>query len=161
MAIRRNSTRKMDALGSATEQIKRLVAQHGWAVLSVQASHDFPQFSYTVGLATKKLPELIVFGLDAESSKSCLNRVASRLVGGNIISNGDRLDSIIPVYPVAIRELSAPEAAKNLKAAKLFAGQWPLKAFQICWPDPAGCFPWESGYDTLWLQLQPMLGARH
>jgi hypothetical protein len=86
------------------------------------------------------------------------NRIAARLVAGDPISNGDRLENIIPVYAMAIGELSPAESAENLKAANLFAGQQPLKAFQVCWPDPSGYFPWEPGYDTAWLQLQPMLG---
>jgi hypothetical protein len=143
----------------AVEKIKALIAQHGWTVLSFEKGKAFPQYSYTVGLARKGVPELIMLGLDADTSRAALNRLAQKLIAGDQVANGDRLDQIISVYAVVPRELSSAIAAKHMKFAKLFAQNQPWKALQVYWPDPSGIFPWEADYDKTWLKLQPNLGS--
>jgi hypothetical protein len=143
------------------ERIKVLIAQHGWTVLGIERSTSFPQYSYTVGLVEKGMPELIMVGLDSESSRVALNRLATRLLGGEVLLAGAQLRDIIPLFPVEVRELSVAVASKNLRFSGLFAKNRPWRAFQVFWPDPAGLFPWDENFDTQWLQLQPVLDQQN
>jgi hypothetical protein len=145
------------AVAREVEQIQSLIARHGWTVLSRERQANFPAFSYTVGLVDKGLPELVILGLDMDSSREALNRLANRMVAGEQLADGARLKEIIPLFPVEVRALSKPTAEKYLRYANLFAKRRPWNAFQVFWPDPAGYFPSDEFFDRQWLKLQPVL----
>lgn len=139
--------------GSVRAKLADIIAEHGWALLSVLAGENSPRFTYTVGLAGKGLPELIIFGLDQTSARPVLNDLARRLVEGLALSTGDRLVKIATMHLVAV-ELSDNDVQENLRLAAVFADHF--TAFQMVWPDQNGKFPWESGYDSKWLAIQPV-----
>jgi hypothetical protein len=157
MAANKQHAKAQAEITQVVEGIKRLIHQHGWTVISMERGKTFPEYSYTVGLVDKGLPELIMIGLDSETSRISLNRLANRMLVGEALSEGLRLKDIIPLFPVEVRELSALVAAKNLRFANLFVKKRAWRAFQVFWPDPAGNFPWDEDFDRQWFQLQPVL----
>lgn len=144
-------------LQNTVDQIRELIAAHGWAVLSQEREGVNPPFSYTVGLAAKDLPELILVGLEPAIARSALNRTASRLAAGEKLRNGQPLLEIIAGMSVIPRSVPPDVAERMMRFTHLLAMNKPWSAIQIVWPDPAGRFPGDPQYDTGWLSLQPML----
>lgn len=144
-------------LQNTVDQIRGLIAAHGWAVLSQPREGASPPFSYTVGLAAKDLPELIMVGLEPDIARSALNRAASRLAAGEALRYGQPLLEIIAGMSVVPRAVPPDVAERMMRFTHLLAMKKPWSAIQIVWSDPAGRFPGEAQYDTGWLSLQPML----
>lgn len=146
------------------KQIEQLVATHGWAVQGVFAdpAEGVPTFSYTVGLyRTHKHPELVVFGVPPEIAKTILNRVAFRFAkDGEVIVPGARYDEILEKFPVVFVTAGQDGVASHLYAYEWFyKGQTP-PVLQMVWPDTAGRFPWEEGFDHRFDTAQMLLGER-
>lgn len=144
-------------LQKTVDDIKKFVLKFGWTVLAKERTGLFPQLSYTVGLAAKGLPELILVGLEPVSARSALNRVAERLLAGTPLVDGEGLAEITPNFTVVPKKLSSTVAQRYMQFAHLFAADRSWTAYQVVWPDPSGQFPWDARYDTRWLRTQPML----
>lgn len=144
-------------LQKTVDEVRTLIAAHGWAVLSQERVGANPPFSYTVGLAAKGIPELIMVGLEPATARSALNRIANRLAAGESLMCGQPLLEIIPGMAVVPRSVPPDVAEKMMRFTHLLAMSKPWSASQIVWPDPAGRFPGDADYETRWLSIQPML----
>lgn len=141
--------------------MEALIAEYGMAVNPVMPSGDAPPFAYSVGQQPKGLPELIVFGLPPQVAGAMLytlaghieaEHAAGRAVGAGFI--------VVPDVPVRTALLEVPAAAASEYATvahERSAGQ--ATYLQVVWPDEAGVFPWEPGYDGELRQYQRMLGS--
>ncbi|GAB3760237.1 DUF4262 domain-containing protein [Microlunatus parietis] len=128
----------------------------GWSVVAVEPDIGDPEpgFAYTVGLTTAGHPELAIFGLPARLAQSLLNQVAERLVGGESIRPGDRLERVIgnglTLTAVDMTDLS------ELGVVTAVYGHAD-RALQLVWPDPEGRMPWQRGY-SMTPEAQPLFG---
>ncbi|MFC7619166.1 DUF4262 domain-containing protein [Microlunatus sp. GCM10028923] len=128
----------------------------GWSVVAVEPDpgDSGPGFAYTVGLTTTGNPELAIFGLPARLAQSLLNQVAERLLGGEIIRPGDRLERVIgnglTVTAVDMTDLS------ELGVVAAVYGHAD-RALQLVWPDPDGRMPWQPDY-SMAPEAQPLFG---
>lgn len=109
---------------------------------------------YTVGLAEKGLPELIVFGLPTETAAAFVRNAVDILRSGS-------LEYDIPTEKVTQGHVvfkKVPPAATDgfLNMASNRAGHL-VEAIQIIWPDPEGLFPWEAGFQESMRFMQPEL----
>lgn len=81
-----------------TAGLAGMIEKFGWGVVAVGTGRcDVPgccggdvndPFAYTVGLHAKRLPDLIVRGLDALTPHHVLNDVARQLIGGGVVRAG-------------------------------------------------------------------------
>ena len=149
-----------DDILTSVQAIEALIAKHGWAVIHRAPTPGQPARSYTVGLAGKQLPELVVFGLDQREALEVLNRIAERLRAGEDIGDKARLDEVLPYRPVLLRELTLAAAAPEMGAARMFAKNKPWRALQVFWPDAEGRFPGEKDCGRECGMAQPRLGTR-
>jgi hypothetical protein len=153
------SERKWRALAQVRRKLEALVREHGFAVVSVGAAPDAPEFTYTVGLADEHLPELLVIGLPAQVAHPVLNVLATRLRRERALPLEQPLGDVFAGMAAVLQEAPYARCAPYVRvAAERQHG--PIRVLQLIWPDQAGRFPWETGYDMRFLAAQPLL-ARH
>ncbi len=121
------------------------IAAHGWTVIGVFSTPEDPgpSFAYTVGLSGKGLPELAIYGLQAQIAHSVLNEVARRMVeSGSALQSGERIEGVladdVPLVAVAMTDATDLNLVRELYGAV-------AAAVQVVWPDGAGVLPWEDG----------------
>jgi len=60
------------------DSLRDTIADHGWVVQFVESEQR--PFAYTIGLHEKGLPELLVTGMQAQTSARLLNSIAHQIV---------------------------------------------------------------------------------
>lgn len=136
----------------------QMIARHGWMVQAVFADPPSgqPGFAYTVGLAAKGLPELVVFALPQEYAMVILNQLAMRLTKGETVPRNHRMSDLMGGADALLLP-AARERADEFMFQALY--RYPdYQAVQVVWTDPAKKFPWEPGYQARYIPLQPLLG---
>ena len=141
--------------------LEALIAQYGMAVYPVMPPGDAPPFAYSVGQQAKGLPELIVFGLPPQVAGAMLYTLAGHMeterAAGRPVGEGFVMVPDIPVR-TALLPVTVAAASKYAEVAhERSKGQ--ASYLQVVWPDEAGVFPWEPGYDGKLHQYQHMLGS--
>jgi hypothetical protein len=137
------------------DEVRRLIELHGWEIIAVPGAGGLAPFAYTVGLAARGVPELVVTCLPADASAALLNEVAPRALRiepepGELLL----LDSGAMLEAVAL-----PVPGAHLLVAASLVGP-SLEALQLVWPDDRGRYPWERGHRG-GRGGQPVLGPRN
>jgi hypothetical protein len=142
------------------EKLRPLIEKHGHAVQAVAGRSeiyakssdliaDDELFAYTVGLADRDLPEvLLIAPLAPRMQFDLLNTVAAGLKEGSIAGPGD-YPNIIERFTIRLREISVPVFREYAFFAFAWAetkGRTVANALQFRLPDEHGRFPDESGY---------------
>jgi hypothetical protein len=108
---------------------------------------DEPAFGYTIGLFGLGHPELVVVGRGARDTHALLDAGAAEVVRGRSLVAGELVE--------VAREQLVVEECPNPGAVLLGANRWyqrpaeySVPAYQLTWASPAGCFPWDPGWDA-------------
>lgn len=117
------------------------------------AARNLP-YAYTVGLTPSGRPELIVVNLSFSMMQVILSEMAVRTRAGDGLSPGDRHSRIVQDYDLAVVGPADDDSYPVHIARAVYPGAGP--PVQVVWPDAAGRFPWQAGYDMN--QRQPLLG---
>ncbi len=147
-----------------SEYDKRVLAditKIGWHHIHVQSEKEEPPFAYSLGFyANYSQPEVIVFGLPAQTAQQLLNIVAIRFAGAKKpYETFKAYDDIAEGMRIAF----IPVARRHYPSYLGYAG-WFYKSvrtdfptIQMVWPDKQGRLPWEPGYDKSFSKFQPLL----
>ena len=140
------------------QHMQALIAQYGMAVNPVMGN---PPFAYSVGQHAKGLPELIVFGVPPAFAGPLLYQLAEHLeaehAAGRAIGPGN-VDLEGYQMPTALIEVPVEAARQYATVADEFSnGQ--ATYLQAVWPDRAGLFPWQPGFDPNYSEQQPVIGT--
>lgn len=135
----------------------RLIARYGWMVQAVYGDGDNLPFAYTIGLADKGLPELIVFSLPQKVTQYLLNMMAARLVAGDTLPLGQRLPDIAEGMDTVL--LPVPRAHAEQYLCQAFYRNPTTTALQLVWPDKANRMPWDADHNPYFKGLQLILGT--
>ena len=134
-------------MSDADEALNALVAEHGWAVVTVPEDDEGPGFAYSIGLAERYgHPEVAVSGLPPDLLLRLVNDAAALVAGGAVLEDGARTDALLIGYACAVRAVAADSYGEFLGAAVRFYRGQPFDAVQVFWPDRDGRYPWETGY---------------
>jgi hypothetical protein len=135
------------------DELRQLIAQHGWAVRHVVDPNPARSLSYTVGLTAHLHPEVVMTGLPPDVAHTFLNS-AGRIVvheHGHFAAGEETSDladgRAFPV--IAVSDTSALTAVAGLYGD--------VRAVQVVWADSRGQLPWEPGYANP-PGSQPLLG---
>lgn len=117
-------------------------------------------WSHTVGMIDRGLPELLVSGLDHDRGRAILMNAARDVFDRSGVVDGE-LSHRIADRNVMFRSLPVERAGRYaLEAANRDPDQF--HALQVVWPDEEGLFPWVSGCDpevarsqSIFVELQP------
>lgn len=137
---------------SVEEDLDALIREYGWAVRHVGGTEHEAPFSYTVGLSTLGLPEIVTTGLPFESSHEFLNMVAQETRDGLAVTHGTRSTRFTDSGDIAFIRV---EDTRGLTAVHHRYGE--VVALQLIWPDSTGAYPWDVGYRNP-PEAQPLLG---
>ena len=112
---------------------------------------DDPQgnvpFAYTIGLTERQLPELYLHNVAPNQATEILNALAKHVSErGQAPSDGELLDIGWNVK-FRVRGPIDTTRAEMTQAENLY-GPSEVNGFQVLWPDRAGHFPGEDGYDS-------------
>lgn len=143
-------------------QVAERIKNNQWTVVSTAVEAELPgeythtSLSYTVGLQSQGLPELITYGLPESVAHHALNQLAKRLIAKQL-----QLDT--PIEQILARHLVILKAVDPNKVRGIFGlvrdfapDPENIVLWQAVWPDPAnGKFPWEAGYGDPLRQIQP------
>lgn len=135
------------------------IEKYGWHVVFVSEEPHSPRFAFTVGLYYRHAhPEILVMGLEQPTAHSVLHAMVTRIQNGEKFGSG-ALVTDIASFPLAL----VPVHTDHFKEF-LGYGIWfyrslsaPFPALQLVWPDGSGLFPWQSGYDVRFHELQRVL----
>jgi len=142
----------VDSRDSIDQDLDALIHEHGWAVRHVGASAHEAAFSYTVGLSTLGLPEIVTTGMPFGSSHEFLNMVAQEMRDGLALAHGTRSTRFTDSGDISFIHV---EDTRGLTAVKARYGK--VAALQLIWPDSTGAYPWDAGYRNP-PEAQPLLG---
>jgi hypothetical protein len=138
-----------------------MIARYGWVVQGVfDVDGKQPSFAYTIGLAAKGQPEIIVFGLPAKLMHLFLNMLGRRFVRDGVPQLDVDLDDVADGLPA--RLVPVPRAVADSYMVDTLARHPDYTAVQMVWCDRNGRFPWDAGCDTALIKAQPVLrGVAH
>jgi Domain of unknown function (DUF4262) len=130
----------------------------GWFVTKVGASGSEPAFAYSMGLYENfKHPEIILFGLGLEVMHQLINDVGKRIQQGQRYDEAQKNDDLLKGYTCEFRKVNPIHYNGLLNYAIWYYKGSSFPVLQLIWPDPAGCFPWEDGFDERFRKKQPRL----
>jgi hypothetical protein len=140
---------------------EEIIGRVGWAVTMVMPTARDPDtvtpFAYTVGLTAHDFPELLIAGLDPDTSQALLNDLARRVYDqAQRFTHGQRIPDLLVGYDTVI--VTGP-STDDLHPGAALARYGPdrVRLQQIVWPDKSGRFPWDAGYEYP-AHLQPLIG---
>ena len=144
-----------DALDEHERSFVANIREHGWFRTSVLAEGEDPGFSYTTGFALNAgAPELIVFSLKYEIAHDVLWELFRDAQAGQFLLCGVRSDAAFANLPVYAFPVAKRHYAEHLGWSMWFYGSTDFDCWQIVWPDRAGVFPWEAGFDPAFARDQ-------
>jgi len=133
------------------------VQRHGWHIVAVPADPHGPGFAFTVGLYLRTLqPEILIMGVDIAPSGRVLNAIGEYLMAGGEIVPERRYPEFVDGREVIFRLINARYYRDYLGCAIWFYRSHPggFPALHCLWPDKAGVFPHEAGFDERFRPLQ-------
>jgi hypothetical protein len=142
----------MTPTGNGEREVLRGIERHGWIVQWIANAE--PPFAYSVGMTPHGLPEVIMFGLRAETLQFFINEVCGRMLYEQVrYRHGDVITELSeggqPLKVLDVDDTSALGAAHRFYQT--------VRALQLVYADQEGRFPWDEGY-AFPLEEQPLLG---
>lgn len=136
------------------DELRSTIRDHGWAVQFVESERR--PFAYTIGLHDRGLPELLITGVQAQTSARLLNSIAHQIVDdGMVLQPAVHID-YQGEFLIEVVEVEHPDV--HLKfAVELYGATF--RAYQLVWADNAGRWPWDRGWGH-GRRRQPVLGIR-
>lgn len=140
-------------LGDYLDLLREKIRRRGWVVQYVEDGRH--SFAYTIGLHARRLPELLVTGLEPRHAQWLLDTFAKRTLGGPTPVAGQRV--LLPAGArVELTEVGQPDAHMGMATA-IEGGD--ITALQLVWADDRGRWPWAPNFDD-GCRFQPVLGIR-
>ncbi|WP_051279426.1 DUF4262 domain-containing protein [Chitinilyticum aquatile] len=136
------------------EFVENNVALHGLAVIAVFGDQNNPPFAYTIGLAQRGQPDLLIIGVGQEAAHFFLNEVARRMQAGESFPDCEPIAELANL-PCALRDIPTAAAIERhaIQANYYYAdkGITDYRFRQLVISDRAGLLPWEDGYDHAYM----------
>lgn len=128
-------------------------------VAYVESDGYCPGFGYSIGLFKSfNHPELIIIGLDPDSTGIIINSAKKNIEDGVIYLTGVNYPGFLMEKPVRFVEVQLEHYADYLGYAGWYNDQsFDFPTLQIVWPDNSGIFPWEPGFNEKFKFRQPLL----
>jgi len=125
------------------------IREHGWFRTGVFPDDEGPGFSYSTGIwVTTRQPELIVFRLRDDLAHDVFWDLYRDAAAGRGLPLGQRTDQVFANLPAYVFPVAKRYYADYLGWGRWFYGGDDFPCLQIVWPDRAGLFPWEPGFDS-------------
>lgn len=147
-----------DALNSYERDFVDNVRKHGWFNTSVSGDEQGPGFSHSTGYwLTTKQPEVVIFGLPSKTAHDIFWDLFRDARDGHPLKLSTRTDRVFGNLPAYVFPVAKRFYTEYLGSSLWFYGKDDFPCLQIVWPDRAGLFPWEIGFDPAFADDQPDL----
>lgn len=148
-------------------RIRSVIRRHGWAIEYIGGGccsvpdcdggdDEGPPFAYTVGLFGLGHPELLVFGLDPQTTHALFDDLGNRVRADETLVPGLLLTFDRWEHRVVPEEV--PNPGEIVFSANRFyqrPADYSVPVLQLSYDDFAGRFPWDPGYRSPELQPRP------
>lgn len=131
----------------------------GWFVTKVGAGDVEPAFAYSMGLYENfHHPEIVVFGLNLDLMHRLINLAGERIREGQKYEEGQEYGDFLEGYPCVFRRVNPSRYDGLLNFTIWYYEGSHFPVLQLVWPDKAGLFSWDEGFDERFRNDQPSLG---
>lgn len=154
---------KRDVLSRADAKFLEIIEKHGWHVMNVAPRTDSEDkqewFSYSTGLYLRfGQPEIILLGLDPDTSTRILNEIGEQMKKGTQFRPEiDYHEIFADGVPCQFRSVHTSRYKEYVGFSTWFYETAAFPLFQCFWPDRHGTYPWLQGCHQEVAQLQPLL----
>jgi hypothetical protein len=140
------------------DDLVKLIAQHGWAVMRIAEEEDSPPFAYSIGLFRSfRHPEIIVLGLPSDTAHQLINDIGDAIRSGLALSAGQTSDAFLKGYSCTFRRVPPHQYPAYLGRGLRFYDHDPFPVLQLVYPDKLGRWPWQEGVTAGFRANQPVL----
>lgn len=138
-----------DTLNEADQSFLANVREHGWFRTSVFGDDEGPGFSYTTGFwLSARHPELIIFSINHDTAHDMFWNLFRCATSGEPLPIGKRTNAIFTNLAAYAFPVAQQHYADFLCQSRWFYRGDNFPCLQIVWPDRAGLFPWEQGFNV-------------
>ena len=121
---------------------------------------DLPPYSYTIGLFhSYGHPELIIFGLRAETAHQILAIAANAAKAGTPIDLSQPSDALLNNYTCCFIRVPVTEYYEHVGYCRWYYQGNDFPLYQVVWPSRAGLFPWHPDVTSKFRALQPVISG--
>lgn len=127
-------------------------------VIAVGSAIREENFSYTVGLAERGWPEIIITCIDQDTARGVINGIVAFYKNSATFPTAGAI--FPPGFPMPFEaiEVEAHDAPEHLTMAsqrltRLGKDPGDLRVLQLVYSDTVGRFQWEEGFDQNWRQV--------
>ena len=147
-----------DALDEHEKAFVAQVREHGWFRTGVSSDEEGPGFSFTTGFwVNAGHPELMIFSMKDSIAHDIFWDLFREVKAGHALPIGQRTDRAFGNHPAYAFPVARKHYRDFLGWSCWFYGGDEFPCLQIVWPDRAGIFPWEPGFDAEFEKSQPDL----
>jgi len=151
-----------DKLDEAELRFVSSIREHGWFNTHILASEEGPQFNFTTGFQVNLgVPEVILFGFREQVAHNVLWNFYRDLKAGKRYETGQPYPDFLEGFDVCFQLVDKSQYHEHLGWSRWFYAGDDFDCWQLIWPDKQGKFPWEIGFNSNLLNLQPDLSAGH
>jgi hypothetical protein len=137
------------ALDPAEQAFVGAIREHGWFRTNVLAEDRNPGFSFSTGFwVSLQQPEILIFSTRSDIAHDVFWDLYRTVARGEALRVGSPTDQVFANLPACLFPVSKRHYAKLLGWSRWFYGGDEFPCLQIVWPDPAGLFPWQDGFDA-------------
>ena len=142
-----------------TANILKDIEEHRVHIAFVESDGYSPRFGYSIGLYKEfNHPELIIIGLDPESTGSIINNAKEEIEKGTRFTEGVNYPGFLIELPVQFVDVKKEHYADYLGYAGWYNdNSMDFPTLQIVWSDRDGKFPWEPKFNQNFKFKQPLL----
>lgn len=142
-----------------TNNILKDIQEYRMHITYVETDDYNPRFGYSIGLFKEfHHPELIIIGLDSESTGAILNNARKEIEKGIKFIEGVTYHGFLHELPVQFVEVKKEHYPDYLGYAGWYNNNSiNFPSLQIVWPDKQGRFPWDDGFNENFKFKQPLL----
>lgn len=134
------------------------IRDHGWFKTEVLPDDEGSGFSYTTGFCVSaKHPDFIIFGLKSDIARDVLWDLYRDAKAGHRLPTSVLTDQAFGNFPAYAFPVAKRYHADYLGWSRWFYGGDDFECLQLVWPDGAGVFPWQQGFDAALRNVQPDL----
>jgi Domain of unknown function (DUF4262) len=139
--------RRPIAKSPADRKLLREIEKDGWTLMYITGNPASADFGFTIGLfASYQHPEIVAVGLNPDSTRWLLNRIAEQVRAGRHFDDVHEFQDVLQnQYGCRFRRLSPKLRHDYLGTAIWFYQGDDFPALQAFIPDVNGKYPWEEG----------------
>jgi hypothetical protein len=150
-----------DGLAPGDAKFLEIIDKFQWHVMSVapRIDEEGESFSYSTGLFMRfKRPEVILFGLDPDTSQHIINDVGKLVEAGNSYElDRDYAGIFAHEVKCRFRPVLPAHYKEYVNWSLWFYEQEQFPLVQCFWPDKNGHYPWEKECHPEVATCQPLL----